>query len=100
VTGVRQRPRWPPGRTECSRGTRGWQAFGSHLLAAPGKFRYDDHSLAIYEQAGFTPADADRAAAIVLIFAIGNALGAAAKVSLDRRLSRGGRDPEQTIHTS
>jgi hypothetical protein len=75
------------------------QAFGSHLLAGPGKFRYDDHSLAIYEQAGVTPADADRSAATVLIFVIGGAHEAAAEVSLHRRLSRGGRDPEQTIHT-
>ncbi|MGY4765313.1 TetR/AcrR family transcriptional regulator [Kribbella sp. CWNU-51] len=73
------------------------QAFGSHLLSGPGKFRYDDHSLALYEQAGFAPADADRAAATVLIFVIGSALGTAAEVSLNRRLSRGGHDPEQTI---
>ncbi|MEU4295133.1 TetR/AcrR family transcriptional regulator [Kribbella sp. NPDC026596] len=73
------------------------QAFGNHLLAGPGKFRYDDHSLAIYEQAGFAPADADRAAGTVVIFVIGSALGAAAEVSLSRRLSRGGRDPEQTM---
>ena len=31
------------------------QAFGSHLLAGPGRFRYDDQSLAIYEQAGPAP---------------------------------------------
>ena len=74
------------------------QAFGTHLLSGPGKFRYDDHSLAIYEQAGFAPDDADRAAGTVLIFVIGSALGTAAEVSLNRRLSRGGRDPEQTIH--
>lgn len=73
------------------------RAFGSHLLAGPGKFRYDDHSLAIFEQAGFSPADADRAAGTVLLFVIGSALGTAAEVSLTRRLSRGGRDPEQTM---
>ena len=73
------------------------QAFGSHLLSGPGKFRYDDRSLAIYERAGFSPDDADRAAGTVLIFVIGSALGAAAQVSLNRRLSRGGRDPEHTI---
>lgn len=74
------------------------QAFGSHLLSGPGKFRYDDRSLAIYEQAGFSPGDADRAAGTVLIFVIGSALGPAAQVSLSRRLSRGGRDAEQTMH--
>jgi len=76
------------------------QAFGSHLLSGPGKFRYDDRSLAIYVQAGFSPDDADRAAGTVLVFVIGNALGAAAQVSLNHRLSRGARNAEQTIQES
>ncbi|GGY60742.1 hypothetical protein GCM10010363_47820 [Streptomyces omiyaensis] len=54
------------------------QAFGSHLLYGPGKSRFDDHGLALYERAGFAPADADRAAATVLVFVLGSALGAAA----------------------
>ena len=73
------------------------QAFGSHLLAGRGMFGYDDHSLALYERAGFSPGDADRAAGTVLVFVIGSALGAAAEVSLNRRLSRGGQDAARTM---
>ncbi|MEJ3748067.1 TetR/AcrR family transcriptional regulator [Actinomycetes bacterium KLBMP 9797] len=73
------------------------QAFGSHLLHGPGQARYDDHSLAIYEKAGFVAADADRAAATVLIFVLGSALGPAAQVSLTRRLTRAGKNAEEAI---
>jgi AcrR family transcriptional regulator len=73
------------------------QAFGSHLLYGPGKARHDDHGLAIFEQAGFAQADADRAAATVSIFVLGSALGPAAYVSLTRRLSRNGGDAEQLL---
>jgi AcrR family transcriptional regulator len=73
------------------------QAFGSHLLYGPGKSRYDDHSLALYEKAGFTAADADRAAGAVLTYVLGNALGTAAAVSLTRRLAKDGADPEQLL---
>lgn len=73
------------------------QAFGSHLIHGPGKSRFDEHSLAVYEEAGFAPADADRAAATVLIFVLGSALGPAAHVSLTRRLTRAGKDPEAAM---
>ncbi|PSJ29682.1 TetR family transcriptional regulator [Streptosporangium nondiastaticum] len=73
------------------------QAFGSHLLYGPGKARHDEHLLALYEQAGFAPDDADRAAAAVFTFVLGNALGPAAEVSLTRRLSKNGGDPEQQL---
>jgi AcrR family transcriptional regulator len=73
------------------------QAFGSHLLYGPGKARHDDHSLAVYEKAGFPDADADRAAATVFIFVLGCALGPAATVSLTRRLSRNGANPQQLL---
>ncbi|QRX95298.1 TetR/AcrR family transcriptional regulator [Streptomyces noursei] len=73
------------------------QAFGSHLLYGPGKARFDEHSLALYEKAGFAPADADRAAATVLLFVLGSALGPAAQVSLTRRLSKNGKDAEQQL---
>ncbi|MEU4105255.1 TetR/AcrR family transcriptional regulator C-terminal domain-containing protein [Streptomyces tanashiensis] len=72
------------------------QAFGSHLLYGPGKSRHDDHSLALYEKAGFAPADADRAAATVFVYVLGSALGAAAQVSLTRRLGKSG-DPEKEL---
>jgi hypothetical protein len=70
-------------------------AFGAHLFYGSGKARHDDHSLGIYEMAGFTGAEADRAAATVFTFVFGNALGEAATVSLSRRLSSGGANAEQ-----
>lgn len=73
------------------------QAFGSHLMYGPGQARHDELNLAIYEKAGFTSADADRAAATVFIFALGSALGPAAEVSLKRRLSKSGADAEQLM---
>ena len=73
------------------------QAFGSHLMHGPGQARHDDLSLAIYEKAGFNTADADRAAATVLTFVLGSALGPAAEVSLKRRLSKNGADAEQLM---
>ncbi|BCJ41127.1 TetR family transcriptional regulator [Actinoplanes ianthinogenes] len=63
------------------------QAIGSHLIFGPGKTRFDDRTLAVYERAGFSPADADRAAAAVFVYVLGSALGPAAQVSLTRRLS-------------
>ncbi|MFI8456039.1 TetR/AcrR family transcriptional regulator C-terminal domain-containing protein [Kitasatospora sp. NPDC085464] len=73
------------------------QAYGSHLLYGPGKARHDDHLLGVYEKAGFAPADADRAAATVFTFVLGNALPPAAQVSLTRRLGAGGADPERRL---
>src|SRR5215470_82251 len=58
------------------------QAFGSHLFYGAGKARHDDHSLAIYEMAGFIGAEADQASATVL---------------LQRRFSRDGGDAEELI---
>jgi len=76
------------------------QAFGSHFTYGPGKARYDDHHLAIYEKAGFTPADADRASAAVFIFVLGCALGPAARLSLTRRLGRDHSDAETQLSAS
>ncbi|WP_327318898.1 TetR/AcrR family transcriptional regulator [Streptomyces sp. NBC_01235] len=73
------------------------QAFGSHLLHGPGQARHNDLSLAIYEKAGFAAADADRAAATVFTFVLGSALGPAAQVSLNRRLSKNSADAEQLM---
>ncbi|MFC5908981.1 TetR/AcrR family transcriptional regulator [Streptacidiphilus monticola] len=71
------------------------QAFGAHFLYGPGKSRLDDRSLAVYEKAGFAPADADRAAASVFVYVLGSALGAAARVALNRRVARGGEEAER-----
>jgi AcrR family transcriptional regulator len=76
------------------------QAFGSFLVFGPGKARHDDHSLAIYETAGFTGAQADQAAATVFTFVLGNALGPAAAASLTRKLSRDGGNAEELIRDS
>ncbi|MEV0404561.1 TetR/AcrR family transcriptional regulator C-terminal domain-containing protein [Actinoallomurus sp. NPDC050550] len=73
------------------------QAFGSHLLYGPAKSRYDDHTLAIHEKAGFVGTDADQAAASVFVFVLGSALGPAAELSLTRRLSRNGGDAERLL---
>jgi AcrR family transcriptional regulator len=68
------------------------QAFGSHLLYGPGMARHHDHLVAVYEKAGFAGVDADRAAAAVFTYVLGNALGPAAQVSLARRLGKNGGD--------
>ena len=73
------------------------QAFGSFLLSGAGKARHDDHTLAIYEAAGFSGAQADQAAATVFTFVLGNALGTAADASLKRKLSREGGNADELI---
>jgi AcrR family transcriptional regulator len=76
------------------------QAFGTQVLSGTGKARYNDHSLAIYEAAGFTAAQADQAAAAVFTYVLGNALGPAAVVTLTRKLSRDGGDAHELIRAS
>ncbi|MBE1486878.1 TetR/AcrR family transcriptional regulator C-terminal domain-containing protein [Plantactinospora soyae] len=71
------------------------QALASHLFQGPGKARHDDHTLAVYEAAGFVGAEADQAAATVFMFVLGNALGESATASLTRRLSRDGGNAEE-----
>ncbi|MFF0204194.1 TetR/AcrR family transcriptional regulator [Streptomyces sp. NPDC005017] len=73
------------------------QALGSHLLYGPAKARYDDHSLAVYESAGFAGAAADRAAATVFTFVLGSSLGDAANASLARRLGGADGDAEARV---
>ena len=73
------------------------QAFGSQMLYGAGKARHDDHSLAIYEAAGFTGEQAGQAAATVFTFVLGNALVVAAAASLTRRLSRDGGNAGELI---
>ncbi|MFF7354844.1 MULTISPECIES: TetR/AcrR family transcriptional regulator C-terminal domain-containing protein [Streptomyces] len=70
------------------------QAIGSHLLYGTGKARYDDHLLGVFETAGFSAREADRAAGAVVTYVLGNALGASATASLSRRLRRAGEDAE------
>ncbi|MER6568649.1 TetR/AcrR family transcriptional regulator C-terminal domain-containing protein [Streptomyces sp. NPDC001093] len=73
------------------------QAIGSHVLYGTGKARYDDRLLGVFETAGFTPEEADRAAGAVVTYVLGNALGASAAASLTRRLRRAGADAEGMV---
>ncbi|MFF8828143.1 TetR/AcrR family transcriptional regulator C-terminal domain-containing protein [Streptomyces sp. NPDC015131] len=66
------------------------QALASHLFHGEAKARHDDHTLAVYEAAGFTEPEADRAAAAVFTYVLGNAAGAAATTALTRRIERDG----------
>jgi hypothetical protein len=76
------------------------QAFGSYRIYGPGKARHDDHSLAIYEAAGFPGAEADQATSAVFTFVIGNALGPAAAASFSRKLAHDGGDAEALMKAS
>src|SRR5262245_9087157 len=73
------------------------QAFGAYVLFGPGKARHDDHSLALYEAAGFPGARADQAAATVFTYVLGHALGPAAVASLARKLGRRGGNAEARL---
>ena len=73
------------------------QAFGTQVLYGTGKARHDDHSLTIYEAAGFTGAQAGQAMATVVTFVLGNALGVAAAASLTRQLGRDGGNARELI---
>ncbi|MFF0215978.1 TetR/AcrR family transcriptional regulator [Streptomyces vinaceus] len=73
------------------------QAFATHLFHGVGKARHDDHSLAVYERAGFTGPQADRACAAVFTYVLGNAAPAAATTSLTRRIESEGRDPQEAF---
>ncbi|SDK78868.1 TetR/AcrR family transcriptional regulator [Nonomuraea jiangxiensis] len=73
------------------------QSLGSFVMFGPGKARYDDHHLGVYEAAGFTGARADQAAGAVFTFVLGSALGPAAEAALTRKLSREGGDAEERM---
>jgi len=66
------------------------QAFGAHPFFGPAKARHDEHALGLYTAAGFPGAQAERAAAAVFTFVLGNALGPASAASLARRQDRAG----------
>ncbi|WP_431902605.1 TetR/AcrR family transcriptional regulator C-terminal domain-containing protein [Nonomuraea sp. bgisy101] len=72
-------------------------AMSTHLIYGPGKARYDEHCLAVYEAAGFTDRDADQAAATVLMFVIGAAQGEAAESAWRAQLRRAGADEERQL---
>jgi AcrR family transcriptional regulator len=76
------------------------QAFGSVMVYGPGKARYDDHGLALFEAAGFTGAQADQAATAVFTYVLGNALGPAAAATFTRKLSRAGGNADKQLRES
>jgi AcrR family transcriptional regulator len=73
------------------------QALGSYVVYGPGKARHDDHSLAVYEAAGFTGERADRAMTTVFTFVLGNAIGPAAAAALARKLGRDGGNATELL---
>jgi AcrR family transcriptional regulator len=75
-------------------------AMSTRLVYGPGKARYDDACLAVYETAGFTGADADDAHKTVFAFVLATALGAAAELLWRARVRRGrGNEEEQLRDT-
>ena len=76
------------------------QAFGSYQLYGPGKARHDDHSIAVYETAGFAGAEANQATSAVFTYVLGNALGLAATASFTRKLGRDGGDVQALLQAS
>ncbi|GAB4589288.1 TetR/AcrR family transcriptional regulator [Nocardia sp. IFM 10818] len=70
------------------------QAMSGYLLYGPNKSRHDDLMLNLFERAGFTEDEADQAAASVFMFVLGNSVGAAATISLNRKLNRDGGNAE------
>lgn len=72
-------------------------AFTSQPLYGENKARHDDHSLAVYEKAGFTGAEADQAAGAVFTYVLGHAVSLSAAVSVDRRLTRGGQNAQAVV---
>ncbi|MEV6280046.1 TetR/AcrR family transcriptional regulator C-terminal domain-containing protein [Nocardia sp. NPDC051832] len=67
-------------------------AMSTHVIYGPGKARFDECGLGIFERAGFAGRDADRAAATVLMYVIGAAQGSAAERAWEARLRRDGGD--------
>jgi AcrR family transcriptional regulator len=73
------------------------QAFGSYPVFGPGRARHNDHTIAIYEAAGFTDDQVWQAMTTVFTFVLGSALGPAAATSLTRRRGREGGDARQLM---
>lgn len=72
-------------------------AFASQPLHGENKARHDDHSLAVFEKAGFVGAEADQAAATVFTFVLGHSIGLSATLSVNRRLTNAGRNAQEAI---
>lgn len=72
-------------------------AMSTRLLYGPGKARYDDFCLAVYEAAGFTGVDADNANKTVFAFVLATALGEAAERLWRARVRRDGGNEEEQL---
>ncbi|WP_280370970.1 TetR/AcrR family transcriptional regulator C-terminal domain-containing protein [Nocardia wallacei] len=73
------------------------QAQAGYLLYGPNTSRHHEHVLGVYEKAGFDEAEADRAAAAVFMFVLGNAVGASADIAVKRRFAQGGDNAEAQL---
>ena len=76
------------------------QAFGSVVVFGPGRARYIDHSLALFEAAGLSGTQADQAATAVFTYVLGNALGPAATATMTRKLRRAGKNADERLRES
>lgn len=74
-------------------------AMSTHLIYGPGKARFDECCLTVFEDAGFAGSEADQAAATLLIYVVGAAQGEAAEHEWRARLRRDGVDDQQRIRT-
>jgi AcrR family transcriptional regulator len=72
-------------------------AMSTHLIYGPGKARHDEHTLAVWEAAGFKGAEVDHAATAVLTFVVGTALAVASDAAWRARLRREGGDVEARV---
>ncbi len=63
-------------------------AMTTHVLYGPGKARSDDYAYAVFETAGFTGREADRAVHAVAAYVLGNVLGQVADLAWQKRLRR------------
>lgn len=76
------------------------QAFGTYMMYGLGKARYNDYALGLYEAAGFSQTEADRAVTAIFTFVLGNALGLAAATSMARKLDRQGARAQELARDS
>jgi AcrR family transcriptional regulator len=72
-------------------------AMSTVTVYGPGKARYDDHCIAVFNAAGFTGMDIDRAMNAVFTYVLGNAVGSAAEAAWRARLRRDGGSEEEGI---
>jgi AcrR family transcriptional regulator len=96
---------WRPAATAMAGDTRAmitrhpWlvTAMSTQLMYGPGKARRDDHSLAVFETAGFVGVDADNASKTVLTYVLGTALSEVAEAAWRARLRRNGGNEEEQM---